>query len=96
MPPLYPIGYRLSTPLVFRGIRKLLGVGPPDEVLAVDGDSRESPAGDEPVHIGTGHACECGSGADADVFVWVDLLCHAPSVAGRIHQASQRDAPFLL
>jgi hypothetical protein len=77
----------MSTPLVFRGIRKLLGVGPPDEILPVDGNGRESALGDQPIDVGPRDACEAGSGPDANVFVWVDLLCHAPIVADRIRRA---------
>lgn len=84
----------MSTPLVFRGIRKLLGVGPPDEVLPVDGDGGKSPAGDQPVDVGPRHASQfCGS-ANANVLVGVDSFCHAPIVADRIQQASREDATF--
>lgn len=84
----------MSTPLVFRGIRKLLGIGPPDKVLAVDGNGWESPAGDQPVDVGPRHACDGGSGADADILVRVDLLRHAPIVADRIQQAMRTTLPF--
>lgn len=79
----------MSSPLVFRGIRKLFGIGPPDEVLAVYGNGGESPAGDEPVEIGPRHACEGGGGANANILVRVDSFCHAQSVADRILQARQ-------
>ena len=74
----------MSSPLVFRGIRVFLGIRPPDEVLPVDGDRRESPLGDEPVEVGPRHSRDGGGGANADVFVRVDFLCHDPTVADRI------------
>ena len=92
MPTLYPIGYTLSTPLVFPAFSVVFRIQPPDEVLPVDPDARQAALGDEPVDVRSRHASQFRSGPHADVFVRVDLLCHAASVADRIPGANRSPA----
>ncbi|MDA0969340.1 MAG: hypothetical protein O3A60_02760, partial [Planctomycetota bacterium] len=62
----------------------LLGILPLNEVLPVDPDAGQAALSDEPVDVGTGHSSQGSGGADANVLVWVNLLCHALTVADRI------------
>jgi len=90
MPVLYSLGYRMSSPLVFLAFTVVFRVPPPNEVLPVNPDARQTALGDEPVDVGAGDASQGGCGADADVFIWVYLLCHAPTVADRIPLGNRR------
>ena len=46
--------------------------------------------GDEPVDVSAGDTGQGGGSADANVLVWVDLLCHALTVADRIPLGNRR------
>jgi len=83
----------MSSPLVFLAFPVVFGIRPPDKVLPVDPDAGQAALRDEPVDVGAGDASQGGGGADADVFIWVDLLCHALTVADRIPLGNRRKVP---